>query len=397
MSHTFRVGAIGYCAVDYLYEHISFSSPEVHSLVSIHPNDGGLIEGGLVFASDVESFTNKPFEKVREELIGKKQADIKNIGGPALVSSLNVHQLVEGKPIEVTYYGCNGDDAIHQDLMKLLSFQSMDVRFQIRKGEDSPYTLVLCDPSANGGNGERSFVVDMGALVRYMPNEIPDGFFSSDICLFGGTALVPSVHDAMHDLLEKSKKHGALTVVGTVFDYRNERRRKGAPWPLGKPNGESYPLIDLLVTDRGEALHLTGKSTAEEAISQFISWGVKACMVTDGANPTLLCASAGGKWKTLEMKTLPVSSYVKRLHGKFDGDTTGCGDNFLGGVVASMAEQSICGKTVLDLEQAYEMGAASGAFACTYHGGAYREKVVGEKRSIIQKIIIDDMKEKEKR
>lgn len=153
----------------------------------------------------------------------------------------------------------------------------------------------------------------------------------------------------------------------------------------GREGRRELSLIDLLVTDRLEALRLTFTQSTEEAVRQFKAWGVKACMVTDGAKPTAVWASSGGIWKARELEFLPVSSYVSDLHGSYDGDTTGCGDNFLGGATASLAFQRDSGSSYLDIDQVYRMASASGAFACTYHGGAYREKEEGEKRSIVEK------------
>ena len=66
------------------------------------------------------------------------------------------------------------------------------------------------------------------------------------------------------------------------------------------------------------------------------------------------------------------------------GDTTGCGDNFAGGVLASFAAQlQESPKGAIDLVKACALGAASGGFACFYVGGAYVEKGPGEKLSFV--------------
>lgn len=66
------------------------------------------------------------------------------------------------------------------------------------------------------------------------------------------------------------------------------------------------------------------------------------------------------------------------------GDTTGCGDNFVGGVLYSMAEQLKQGVHLLDLPEAAAWGVVSGGFTCFYVGGTYHETAKGEKLSKIK-------------
>jgi sugar/nucleoside kinase (ribokinase family) len=59
-------------------------------------------------------------------------------------------------------------------------------------------------------------------------------------------------------------------------------------------------------------------------------------------------------------------------------DTTGCGDNFDGGVIASVVNQ-LKGETGKpDMNEACSRGIVSGGFACFYMGGTYFEKKTGE-------------------
>jgi sugar/nucleoside kinase (ribokinase family) len=69
------------------------------------------------------------------------------------------------------------------------------------------------------------------------------------------------------------------------------------------------------------------------------------------------------------------------------GDTTGCGDNFAGGALASIAYQLFTMKSPeVDLQTACAWGIASGGFACCYLGGTYVEQRPGEKRKKIQMV-----------
>jgi sugar/nucleoside kinase (ribokinase family) len=70
---------------------------------------------------------------------------------------------------------------------------------------------------------------------------------------------------------------------------------------------------------------------------------------------------------------------MQSAHG-MKGDTTGCGDNFAGGIIASAAWQlKKWQKGDFKLKEAISWGIASGGFTCFITGGTYKEKYRGEK------------------
>ena len=79
---------------------------------------------------------------------------------------------------------------------------------------------------------------------------------------------------------------------------------------------------------------------------------------------------------------MPVSEKVinERKNSQV-GDTTGCGDNFVGGVIASVVTQMQNGASHPDITEACSRGVVSGGFACFYLGGTYFEEKTGEKRA----------------
>ena len=84
---------------------------------------------------------------------------------------------------------------------------------------------------------------------------------------------------------------------------------------------------------------------------------------------------------------MPVSRFiVEKLKKGNKGDTTGCGDNFVGGVLASIVEQLQRGVAHPDLIEAGSWGIVSGGFSCIYIGGTYFEKELGEKRKLINSL-----------
>ena len=82
---------------------------------------------------------------------------------------------------------------------------------------------------------------------------------------------------------------------------------------------------------------------------------------------------------------MPVSQKVtdELKHNK-NGDTTGCGDNFVGGGIASIVNQIQKGIKQPDILEACCWGIVSGGFACFYMGGTYLEKKAGEKLNKIK-------------
>ena len=76
----------------------------------------------------------------------------------------------------------------------------------------TPSTLVLSDPTYDNGHGERMFINSIGAAWDYYPDDLDDDFFSSEIVVFGGTALVPNIHDHLTAFLKKAKSHGCMTI-----------------------------------------------------------------------------------------------------------------------------------------------------------------------------------------
>ena len=69
------------------------------------------------------------------------------------------------------------------------------------------------------------------------------------------------------------------------------------------------------------------------------------------------------------------------------GDTTGCGDNFMGGVLVSVARQMDADPAgPVDLEEAVVEGICAGGLALYHVGGVYAEKYPGEKQKKIEEI-----------
>jgi len=382
-----HISGIGSSLVDYLYTNIDFSSPIFTSFMSKKSSDGGLVPGALVFTDDLEQFTGKKLEEIILGVNGSLHPSFVNLGGPGVVPLIHAAQMLPDT-VSVDFIGACGHDTPGKELLSFIRRTPLSIdHYKIGSG-DTPRTVVLSDPSFNNGKGERTFVNTMGVAADLVPNDIPDSFYQSDICVFGGTALTPGIHDSLTSLLGRAKAEKALTIVNTVYDFRSEVLHPGEPWTLGDKKS-SYSLMDILITDKEEALCISGCNSVEQAMEHFVSGGIKTVIITHGSEPVKVYAD-GSIFKKTDYKMFPVSQQINTLLSEgagAEGDTTGCGDNFVGGFLASLAEQlNDLRYGVPEVEKALAWGNASGGWACFYKGGTYFEENPGDKRRLIQPI-----------
>lgn len=387
MNRKIIVAGTGCALADYLYTGVRFNTPRFQKYISRLTGDGGLTPGKLVFTEELEKFSGIPYSEICREITEDQPPDVFNIGGPGLVSLINSSQLLNKEEFEVRFYGGTGNDDTAGLIGELVRKTPLNVDHYRKISEKrTPFTDVLSDVTFDNNHGERTFVNNIGAAWDYTPDLLGNDFFDADIVCFGGTALVPQIHDNLTSLLTKAKLCDCLTVVNTVFDFRNEKKNPDQPWPL-VDTPESYRLIDLLIMDCEESLKISGKRTITEAAGYFVSQNIGALIITNGAKE-LYAFSNGDLFEKTEIIKLPVSKKVVEDIGwnpALKGDTTGCGDNFAGGVIASMAMQlktSVIGK--FNMTEAIAWGVASGGFTCFYVGGTYIEKSEGEKLKIVQ-------------
>jgi sugar/nucleoside kinase (ribokinase family) len=384
MSDKITVSGIGCCLVDLLFNDIDFGSDVIRPYLSGKRGDGGLTPGHLVFREEFEKFSGDSFDLVLSRITRGKSHDKVNIGGPSIVSLIHAAQMVDKQKCEVRFYGRGGKDDIGDYLLSSLKKTPVVLKdYRLLSGRGTPSTVVLSDPSYDNGHGERMFINSIAAAWDYNPDELHDDFFDSDIVVFGGTALVPQIHDHMTTLLKRAKSRGCITIVNTVFDFRNEKADPTKKWPMGESD-ESYRYIDLLITDREEALRLSGMADQKSALGFFRDNEVSSLIITNGSKD-ILTYSDGRFFGKAGIAEMPVSQKVNEdLKKNPGGDTTGCGDNFVGGVIASVVDQLQHDATHPDLKEACCRGIVSGGYTCFYMGGTYFEKESGEKKARIE-------------
>jgi sugar/nucleoside kinase (ribokinase family) len=381
------ISGIGCSLADYLYTGISFSSAGFLKFHSLKTGDGGLSPGNLVFTEELESFAGKSYPGIVGEILGSQKPDAFNVGGPSIVAMIHAGQILDRSGYDVRFYGMSGQDETAGRIRSMLSRTPVDITNYLSTGlHATPFTDVFSDPDHDNGHGERTFVNNIGAAWDYLPEMIDADFFESDIVCFGGTGLVPVIHDNLSVLLDRAKLKQCFTVVNTVFDFRNEKKNPGKPWPLVS-NPVDYRLIDLLIMDLTEALKISGTTTVEEAVTDFTNSGVGSFIITNGAQE-VVAWSDGSLFEEQGLFRLPVSKAVTdelRSNPERRGDTTGCGDNFTGGVISSVAMQKAENPDKkYRLTEAVTWGIASGGFCCFTIGGTYLENGSGEKRKAVE-------------
>lgn len=382
MPRKITISGVGCCLVDLLFNNIDFSSNQIKPYFSKKRGDGGLTPGKLVFQEEFENYSGQSLDQILKIITSGRPPDKINIGGPSIVSLINLAQLINNNLGKVRFYGRGGKDELGEYLLASLRKTPVELKDFKLINNHTPSTIVLSDPYYDNGNGERMFINSIGAAWDYKPEDLDKDFFNSDIVVFGGTALVPKIHDNMTSLLKKAKSTGCITIVNTVFDFRNDKANPFKKWPLGASD-ESYEYIDLLITDLEEAFRLSGEQNLEAAIRFFLEKKVSSLIITNGSKDISFYSDGRFFSKSL-LTRMPVSQkIVDELKNSKCGDTTGCGDNFVGGIIASIAAQLHKGIEKLDLEEACCWGIVSGGFTCFYMGGTYFEENIGEKRTRI--------------
>jgi len=117
-------------------------------------------------------------------------------------------------------------------------------------------------------------------------------------------------------------------------------------------------------------------------------------LITDGLNPTYVY----GKGELCR----PYHGFIPTVHAIDEdkargllphGDTVGCGDNYCGGVVASIALQLKRGAGQIDLVEACILGNLSGGITSTTTGGIFKEQFFGEKQRLVDRYYRDYVKQ----
>jgi len=393
IERSIKISGVGCCLLDFIYPDVSFKSQELQARFSKKPGDGGIQPGNLVFSEDLVKYTGEVMDEIYQKILPGIDSEHVNVGGPCIVALIHASQLLNNQQVSFSYFGALGDDLAGNRLRELLGRTAIKLdHYDVLEGA-TPKTIVLSDPDYNQGQGERAFINTIGVAGKYSLARLGRDFFSADILFFGGTALVPPIHDHLLELLKKGKENDSINIVTTVFDFRNENLEPNKKWPMGQSD-ESFKYMDLLIMDREEALRISGQAKLEDAADFFIRHKTRSFIITSGAND-ILSYSDGNFFAPQEVGKMPVLSFHKYRTPGIQCDTTGCGDNFAGGVLFSLLTEMTLGKHGgFDLAEACTWGIVSGSYTGLIAGGVEFENREGEKLEKITKLYQDFKKQK---
>jgi ribokinase len=139
---------------------------------------------------------------------------------------------------------------------------------------------------------------------------------------------------AVHQALTIAKKHRVTTILN--------------PAPAQPLSTELLKLVDILTPNTGEACHLGGQETADEAARVLVKRGARTVIVTQGADGALLMEAEG---RPRSFPSFPVDAV----------DATGAGDAFNGALACALGSGE-------PIDKAITFANAAGALATTKRG-----------------------------
>ena len=247
---------------------------------------------------------------------------------------------------ECGFIGRTGDDPFGHFLQQTLAEQGVDTRHMQFDGQHRTSTVLV----SLGDEGDRSFtiLVDPSADQFLTAEALPE--FADDILHFCSLALVASTcRETLVRAIGSIKQRGGLL----SFDI-NLREQM---WPDAQEMADTVRHFahqaDVLKLSQEELYWLAGTSQHDNALAILRAYPSRLKVVTCGAEGALVL------WQD---QLITVSAYrVQSL------DTTGAGDAFMAGLLASLAQ----GNTLDDLtqlQQAITQASACGALATTAKG-----------------------------
>lgn len=382
-----RISGVGCLVVDYIYHDVDFSRPEASQYLS---NDGinGVLVGEGNLLQQLEEYFQRPKEVIIRDMTGGRTPE-KALGGVSVVTLISAAQLLSDcEDIEVFYHANIPNNELGRFALETIQATPLCTEFlRIVPGE-SVVTYALCGVDLSG-KPSRTFLCypTVHPSTALHVDQLDDGFYDSELTVFSCIQWEPEISRCLSSVLKKSKETGSITIVTTASDPMMRGRKK---WVLGDGD-QAYQYIDILIMNHDEALNYSGTDDLDGAAGYFKSFpAIEGVLITNGRLPTYVYARGG--------LSLPWEGFVPTA-GAIDrdkeqgilpvGDTVGCGDNFCGGVVASIARQLRERSGKIDLVEACIIGNLSGGITSTTIGGVFKERYSGEKRAVMNRYLAD--------
>jgi sugar/nucleoside kinase (ribokinase family) len=207
------------------------------------------------------------------------------------------------------------------------------------QGETSGVVVVLVDSS-----GERTMFPDKGANSRLTVTDLPDlGAFQA-VYISGYALLNPLARDGVLEMIEKIKADG----LPIYFDPASVGAMKDV---ADKELHNWFSMMDVLFLNEEESIYLTGSVEIERALDYLLDFS-QVVVIKRG--------SAGAIAKARGFDSISLPAFVATVV-----DTTGAGDSFAAGFIASYSKNH-------DLTAALQAGGELAAGCVAIVGGRPR-------------------------
>ncbi len=257
-----------------------------------------------------------------------------SVGGGAMISAIAAQRL----GCKTAVVGKLAKDIFSQFCLQTLNDAGVDTS-NIAYCADGPTSLTF---ALVGPDGERNFIGFVGKNNQTLCLEDFDlsVVTQAKIVSYGSFLVLPGLDQYAGEIFRSAHQAGALTVA----DCANDSFHQGKETVL-----RCLPGIDYFIPSEVEGTFLTGQTDVEKMAEALIGHGCrnliiklgsKGCFVTDGKRSQII-------------PTFPVENIC---------DTTGAGDNFVGGFMAGLLDG-------LDLFQAARFANAVAAVSITGAGG----------------------------
>jgi sugar/nucleoside kinase (ribokinase family) len=254
-------------------------------------------------------------------------------GGNALNTAVALRRM--GDP--VTMAGSIGDDALGKLLLEKLSDLGLDTRGVTRKpGGTTPATFIM-----RAAGEDRRFISTLGVGADFTGEDLAQDLIPrGGIVLIGGYLKLPAWNDdALVAFLREVRARNSRVVFNVCVVQNN-----------GVDPRRCLRLLkytDVFVPNEDEARTITGESTLARQAQVLRQAGARRVVITRGQQG--LYAQDARQTITMDAFDVPVV------------DPSGCGDCFLGGLIAALRRD-------MDAPTMLKVGSAAGALGATALG-----------------------------
>ena len=232
-----------------------------------------------------------------------------------------------------------GDDPVGAAIVA--EFDSLGVSHGdlVIPGETSGVVVVLVDSS-----GERTMFPDKGANSRLTISDLPDLSRFQAVYISGYALLNPLARDGVLAMIEKIKADG----LPIYFDPASVGAMKDV---ADKELHNWFSMMDVLFVNEEESIYLTGSVDIERALNYLLDFS-QVVVIKRG--------SAGAIAKARGFDSISLPAFAATVV-----DTTGAGDSFTAGFIASYSKN-------YDLTAALQAGGELAAGCVAIVGGRPR-------------------------